>query len=208
MYASPDEFKVWLLDNTTYGTNAEGTSLDSVFNRALAAASRQIEQDTGRKFELATETRLARIDPDGVARFRDLVTATAVLIDQNADDTPEATAATTDYLLGPLTDEFGGTPARYQWMRARRNSSVRFAPGWLVSIAGTWGYVVDSLPPEDIVQATLIRTAWIVARRDAQLGTVAIPGVGVAASVQRWDTDYWQLIGPYVHTWTTMPAGG
>ena len=208
-YATVAEFKLWLLDNTTYNTNAQGTSLDNLLTDALEAAARQINQDTGRSFTLATaETRLVQIAVDGYARFRALVSVTTVTIDNDGDETPETTITSTDYVLGPQTDEFGAAAVRYQWMRARRNGTARFTHGTWLSIVGNWGYVVSSAAPYDIKQANLIRAAWIAARRDARLGTVALPGIGVAASVQRWDTDYQQLIGPYVHPWTTMPAGG
>lgn len=207
-YCTLAEFKLWLLDNVTYGTNAQGTSLDDLLTDALEAAARQIDQDTGRRFSSGTETRLGQVDVDGYLRFRDLISATTVTIDNDGDETPETALVATDYVLGPQTDEQGATAARYQWMRARRNSSARFTRGTWLSIAGSWGYVVSAAAPDDIKQANLIRAAWIVARRDARLGTAAIPGMGVAASIQKWDTDYQQLIAAYVHPWTAMPAGG
>lgn len=208
-YCTLAEFKTWLLDNTSFATNAQGTSLDNLLTDASEAAARQIDQDTGRRFAaLTAETRLVQVQVDGFARFRDLTSVTSVTIDNDGDETPETVLAATDYVIGPKTDEFGAVAARYQWMRASRNSTARFTPGTWLSIVGNWGYTVSSAAPYDIKQANLIRAAWIVARRDARLGTVAIPGMGVAASMQRWDTDYQQLIAAYVHPWNAMPGGG
>lgn len=208
-YITIAELKAWALDNVNHATDAQGNSLDALFTDLVEAAARQIDQDTGRRFAaLTAETRLVQVQVDGFARFRDLTAVTSVTIDNDGDETPETVLAATDYVIGPKTDEFGAVAARYQWMRASRNSSARFTPGTWLSILGNWGYVVSAAAPYDIKQANKIRAAWLWARRDAKLGTVAIPGMGVAASMQRWDTDYQQLIAPYVHPWTAMPAGG
>lgn len=209
------EFKRWYLDDTGHATDADGNSLDSQYQRVLDAASLDIRKDTGRIFErLTDQARTLRIDVDGYVRFKDLIAGTidAVLIDQNADDTPETTVASTDYLLGPLTEGEGEAPARYQWMRAKRNSSARFGIGWLVQITADWGYVETvggaDYVPEDIELACMIRAAWLLERRNAKLGTVAVPALGVAAKVQATDHDYRALIEPYIHPWISMPAGG
>lgn len=208
-YITAAEFKAWSLDNVSHATDAQGNSLDSLITDLIEAAARQIDQDTGRRFAaLTAETRLVQVDVDGFARFRDLTGVTSVTIDNDGDETPETVLASTDYVVGPKTDEFGAVAARYQWMRSSRTGTARFFHGTWLSIVGNWGYTVSSAAPYDIKQANKIRAAWLWARRDAKLGTVAIPGMGVAASMQRWDTDYQQLIAPYVHPWNVMPGGG
>lgn len=202
------EFKSWAFDNVSHGTDAQGNSLDGLLQDLIDAGARQIEQDTGRLFSSATDTRLVSVAVDGYARFKDLISITSVTIDNDNDETPETLLAATDYIVGPKTDEFGSAAVRYQWMRSRSNGTARFFPGVWLSIVGTWGYVVSSAAPDDIKLANQLRAAWLWARRDAKLGTVAIPGMGVAASMQQWDTDYRQLIGPYIHAWGSMPGGG
>ncbi|MEO8082519.1 MAG: hypothetical protein ABI780_01720 [Ardenticatenales bacterium] len=208
-YITIAELKAWALDNVAHATDAQGNSLDALFTDLVEAAARQIDQDTGRRFAaLTAETRLIQVQVDGFARFRDLTSVTSVTIDHDGDETPETVLAATDYVIGPKTDEFGAVAARYQWMRASRNSTARFSCGTWLSILGNWGYTVSGVAPYDIKQANKIRAAWLWARRDAKLGTVAIPGMGVAASMQRWDTDYQQLIAGYIHPWNSMPGGG
>lgn len=208
-YITIAELKSWALDNVAHATDAQGNSLDTLFTDLVEAAARQIDQDTGRRFAaLTAETRLIQVDVDGFARFRDLTSVTSVTIDNDGDESPETVLAATDYVIGPKTDEFGAVAARYQWMRASRNSTARFTCGTWLSILGNWGYVVSAAAPYDIKQANKIRAAWLWARRDAKLGTVAIPGMGVAASMQRWDADYRDLIANYIHEWVNMPAGG
>lgn len=212
-YITVAEFKAYAFDDPTKVTDANGASLDPLITDLIEAAARQIDQDTGRTFSaLTAQTRLMQVQVDGYARFKDLTTITSVTADNDADETPETVLATTDYVVGPRADEMGAAAVRYQWMRASRNSTARFTPGAWLSIVGNWGYTVTVSAvvqaPYDIKQANKVRAAWLWARRDAKLGTVAIPSMGVAASMQATDTDYRQLIAPYVHAWGMMPGGG
>jgi hypothetical protein len=202
--ATVEEWKLWAADNTTYFTNAEGDSLDDVIGDAIDAASRRVENDCGRSFELTeAEVRYFRVEDDGTIRFVDLVadTIVEVLYDNDMDDEPDQALAETDYQLMPLTDERGKAPTRYQWMRRRTGSALWPAPGTVVSIEADWGYVEDDeSPPPDIVQATIIMAGRLFARREAKLGTVSVPQMGTVGVIKGPDQDYLDLIRPYVRS--------
>lgn len=201
-YATVDAWKLWASDNTTYFTNAEDTSLDGVIEDCLDAASRQIDHDCGRVFSLTeAEGRDYRVGDDGYVRCVDLVSIDLVEYDADYDDTAETALATTDYIAGPLVDERGRAPDRYQWLKRRFGSSYWPGPGTIVTVTGDWGYVEDDgSPPPDIVQACVLRAGRLFARREAKLGTVSVPQMGTVGVVKGQDQDYLDLIRPYVRS--------
>lgn len=203
-YATVADWKLWAADNTTYFTNAEDTSLDDVISDALDAATRQIEQDCGRVFyQTEDEDRTFRVGDDGYVRFVDLVASSidAVQYDSDNDDTADEDLTDTDYLLGPLTDERGRAPSRYQWMKRRAGASDFPGPGLIVTITADWGYVEsDGSPPPDIVKACVLRAGRLFARREAKLGAVSVPNLGTVGMVKGRDIDFEDLIRPYILT--------
>lgn len=201
-YATTAAWKLWAADNTAYFTNAEDTSLDGVIADCLEAASRQIDNDCGRVFyRLEAEARDYRVDDDGYVRCTDLVEITTVEYDSDLDDTADTALAATDYLAGPLVDDHGRAPLRYQWLKRRHGSAYWPGPGTIVTITGDWGYVEsDGAPPPDVVQACIIRAGRLFARREAKLGTVSVPQMGTVGVIRGQDQDYLDLIRPYVRT--------
>jgi len=203
-YATVAAWKLWASDNTTYLTNAEGTSLDGVIGYCLDAASRQIDADTGRVFYLTSaEERIFRADDDGTVDVVDLVAGSisAIAYDADSDDESDTDLETTDYICHPLTDERGRAPARYQELRRRKGAANWPSRGAIVAITADWGYVEDDgSPPADIVQACVILAGRLFARREAKLGAIAVPGVGTVGMVKGSDIDYENLIRRYVRS--------
>lgn len=202
--ATVEAWKLWAGDNTTYWTNAEGDSLDDVIGDAIDAASRRVENDCGRTFEVSEdEDRTLRVDDDGRVRFTDLIadSITSFDCDLDGDDEADTELAETDYILGPLTDERGLAPTRYQWAKRRAGAAYWPSPGTIVTITANWGYVEsDDSPPPDIVQACIIMAGRLFARREAKLGAVSVPNMGTVGMVKGEDQDYLDLIRPYVRT--------
>jgi len=202
-YQTPDAWKLWALDNTAYLTNAEGTDLEPVVEECIAAASRDIDGDTGRVFYLtADESRTFRVDDTRAVCFIDLVAGSVaeILVDDDGDDTPETAVAASAFLFLPLTDRRGAAPARYERMVGRRGGPRVLRPGQLVRITADWGYVEgdDDEPPANIVMATNIRAGRLFARREAKLGAVSVPNLGTVGMVKGRDQDYLDLIRDYV----------
>lgn len=201
-YATKAELKQWLADNTGNVPSDHDTGLD----RALYAATRQIEEDTGRVFVLSSsEARTFYADAQGIVRFVDLVgSPTLVEYDSDWDDTVETTLASTDYMLLPKTGEAGMSPGsgntiRYQSMTAKAYGNQAFYPGRPVRITGIWGYVdSDGNAPYSIIQACLILAARIYMRRMAVFGRITIPEAGMTETLPKIDPDYHSLIRPYV----------
>lgn len=203
-YADVERWKKWAGDNSAYFTDAAGTSLDDVIADELDAASRQVDGDCGRVFYLTSaEERTFRTEDDGTIDFVDLCADAIITVkyDADSDDVAETELEDTDYLLLPLTDNRGRAPDRHQSMKRRRGGSRWPAPGALVTIEGDWGYVeTDGSPPPDIVQATIIMAGRLFARREAKLGSIAVPGVGTVGVAKGPDGDYERLIRNYIRT--------
>lgn len=203
-YADVEQWKKWAGDSTAYFTNADGVSLDDVVGEDLDAASRKVEGDCGRIFYLASgEVRTFRTDDDGTVDFVDLCADAIITVkyDADADDVAETELADTDYLLLPLTDERGRAPDRYQSMKRRKGAANWPAPGAIVTIEGDWGYVeTDGSAPPDIVKATILMAGRLFARREAKLGSIAVPGVGTVGVAKGPDGDYVDLIRNYIRT--------
>src|SRR3990170_4167386 len=101
-YATIEAVKRWASDQPDYFTDATGDPLDDVLERAVAAASRSVEADTGRVFYLVEgEARTCRVDDDGAVHLVDLIADSieSVLYDADYDDVAEAELAATDYVL-------------------------------------------------------------------------------------------------------------
>lgn len=204
-YATTAELKAWLDDNPDNVTDAAGNSNDALLARLLEAASRAIDEDTGRAFYAQTAAaRTYYPDPGGVLHVVDLVSVTSIVMDANGDDIPETTLEATDYRLLPKTGGPGGVAvARYQEVHAAPGAARRFYPGWPVLITGNWGYtetfngVVSA--PRDIQTACLILASRYYMRRYAKLGRAVIPEAGVSEGLPRTDPDYLAIVNRYMH---------
>ena len=186
-YATVAELKVWL--GITDAT--DDTALGSV----LDAASRQIDEDTGRFFyqTAAGTVRYYTATNTGYVLIDDCVSLTAMATDGDGDRTYEDTWAVTDYDLLPENALADGRP--YDTLAVSPSGSYRLPTGVRkgVKLTGTWGW---ASVPDRIHQACLIKAAWLFKRRDSPLGVAGSSDVGIMR-VGRWDPDYDKLIETY-----------
>lgn len=167
--------------NDPYATTAELKSRlgitdstdDTRIGEALAAASRGIEDFTGRQFNKTT-TASARVyypDHGCLTRVHDFHTTIdlAVATDEGDDGTYETTWATTDYQLEPLNGiEDGQTSRPYRRIRAVESryfpTRSRRAP---VQVTAQWGW---NAVPAPVKEACLISAEEVFGLKDARYG--------------------------------------
>jgi hypothetical protein len=177
------------------------TTNDPQIQRALNAATRWIEHETGRKFELsvADETRYYYANADGTLDLVDLVTVTSIAVDTAGNRTYSTTLATTDYELRPLND------GRYSEIRIWPTSSRSFTDGRRVRIVGKFGYVVNGAAPDDVKQACFLLAQRLFLRRDAPFGVLQATDLGQFERLSARDPDVVELLKPYV---ASSPSAG
>lgn len=129
--------------DTRTGLNITGTSSDALLLQMAEAASRSVDDYTGRRFYVQVATRYY----DGSGRSHlllppgdDLLAVTSLKLDENGDRTYELTLTSSDYYLWPDNglpklridlDQVNGQ--RFRFARQRR----------LIEITGSWGYADD-----------------------------------------------------------------
>lgn len=201
-YQSLESWKLWASNLPGSLVNAEDTSFDPVLEECLAAASRQIDGDTGRVFyRTDDEAREFAVDDTLRARFVDAIAGADIVvkIDTNGDDTAETTLATTDYVMMPRTSPSGQVSVRYNALMAARRGTYRLHPGQIVEITTSWGCVDETdSPPSDIIMACNLRALRLFARRETPLGAVSVPTMGMVGMIRGRDQDYQDLIRPWV----------
>lgn len=169
---------------------------DYDIQKAIAAASRGIDEYTGRFFFTSVGTRYyTALDPYYVD-IDDLVTGGVVSTDQDGDGTFEtAWTQNTDYVLSPFNAVADGRP--YEEVKKHPLGSYRF-PCFprSVSVAGTFGW---SAVPDPIVEATtIIATKLVKRKREAPFGIVGVGIDNFAVRIARTDPDVSFLLDPYV----------
>jgi len=173
---------------------------------AIAAASRAIDQATGRQFgQLAVPE--ARIFPAELdcrvsrwfVRIDDLmVSPTAVATDPDADGGFTGDVGT-GFTLGPVNAASQGRP----WDRLDITSASSYYPGApdrYVRVTALWGW--SAVPPA-ISQATLLQAARVFKRRVSPFG-IAGPTADSAPTfrlLSRLDPDVEVMVRPYRRTW-------
>lgn len=170
--------------------NDEDNDVD--LERALDAACRKIDGECGRTFSLATAaTKLYYPDSVWQLPVLDLVSITTMKKDTYGDRTYATTFASTDYELWPLT----GPP--YQEVRAWPRGSTLFSPGLYVQIVGSFGCVVDGLPPVEVRQAALILASRYYKRGEAPFGVLQSTDLGQYTRLSASDPDVASLLAPW-----------
>ncbi len=161
--------------------------------KAIPAASRAVENITGRFFGTAMGTRYYSAYQPGYLDIDDLISGT-LYTDQDADGVFETTwTANRDYVLEPLNAPAVGWP--YEEVRVHPRGAFRF-PCYPrgVAVAGTFGWTAV---PEPIYAATVILAAQTVKyMREAPFGVV---GIGeVAMRVSRTNPQVMMHLEPYI----------
>jgi hypothetical protein len=170
---------------------------DAILESIITAASRSIDNHTGRRFYAATETRYySPADPYCLLLPSDLRTVTTLKTDEDGDRTYEITwSSSTDYLLTPYNAAADGLPysgievdctyGDYRFPLRQRSTQI----------VGSWGYCATGSQPAPVEEACLRLAERLYKLRDAPLGVAGSPETGVVRIAT--DRDIADLLWPY-----------
>lgn len=170
---------------------------ETMLERVLNTASRQIDEICGRKFWLDTAVTVRTYKPPecDIAWVADIGTTTGLIIATDADDDGvfETVWATTDYELEPgNADTVGGA---YAWWRIIPVDRYLFpTAGRRKTLKVTAKHGWSSVPP-DIEEACLIRAYALYKRRSSPTGIQGFEGFGMRTTKQ--DPDFAALLQPF-----------
>lgn len=167
---------------------------DDVLTRAIATASRAIDQATGRQFGLVDAPELryypAQWNPRlgrWVLDVDDLMTTVGLVVEQ--DGTAVAAA---DYELSPRNAPVAGRP----YTQVRLRYAVRDLE---VEVTARWGWT--TVPPA-VEQACLLQASRLVKRRDSPFGVAGSPEAGSEMRLlARVDPDVEVALRAYRRMW-------
>lgn len=180
LYASLDELRSM--------RRIDDTASDLLLGKALAAASRQIEQKTGRRFWL-DDTATPRVFDlagrvaDGLLLVDDIGAADGLTVDSGSRGGPWSPY--TGFEAGPANALTHGQP--YTGLSGTWS-------GTRVRVTARWGWPAI---PEEIGMATLLLASRLYLRQDSPEGVLRSADFG-SLRVSRWDPDVEALVGPYV----------
>jgi hypothetical protein len=196
---------------------------DAQIGLALAAASRAIDQATGRQFGRVTaptaryytarwEPRRGghwggyrtHVSPYGgyAGRWQvgidDLMTSTDLVVAFDGDEDQSFGSSITDYQLGPVNAAADGRP--WTELQVRPASTVQpTACENGLRITARWGW---SGVPDPIRQACLLQASRLLARRNAPFGVAGSPDAGSEVRLlARLDPDVAVAVRPFRRTW-------
>ena len=174
------------------------TFADDDLSLAITAASRAIDNVTGRRFYADDDATSIRYytprNPDRLW-IDDLVTLTTLERDDGTGLFAESWTVNTDFVLEPLNAAADGWP--FTSVKVRPRSGRYF---WLddrtVKVTGKFGWAEV---PDTIKQAAKIIAAKLAKRsREAPFGVIGVGVEGLAVSIAENDPDVALLIGEYV----------
>ena len=165
------------------------TDLDSVFEAAILAVSREIDQHCGRHFYKLTEPRTL-IPTDryrlNLGEFNDLVSVTTLKTDASGDGTFETTWTTADYQLltasGTPNLNAGPEPKPYTQIKAIGTQTFPCAWAWTgrtdrVEITGTWGWPAVPVGVREACKLLAVESGKLL--REAPFGVAGFGEFGV-----------------------------
>lgn len=200
VYVTLDEFK-----NTAELTGTNFADYD--IPMALAAASRGIDEYTGRIFYTSSSTQQMFYEWGGSRCLHtdDIVSLGTVQVDFDRDGTYETTwTQDTDFKLEPYNAAFFGKPYEELGLLPR---AIYYKPYWypaLVRITGTFGW---SAVPSPVKQATTILASRLLRRaREAPFGVVGLGIDGAAVRISKADVDVAFLLEPFLKGQGVMAA--
>jgi len=173
------------------------TGDDNLLEAVITAASRWIDDHTGRRFYGGSATRYyTPSSPYGLSVPDEFTAITTLKTDENGDRVYETTWATTDYVLLPLNAVVDGTP--YDRIEVDQVSGTRrFPTGVLggVELVGSFGYGASGAPPM-VKEACFRLVGRFYDLRTATLGVMGSAEMGTMRIVA--DRDVMDWLGPYV----------
>lgn len=192
LYVTRDEMKTALtLENQTYA--------DDDIDRAINAASRAIDDATGRFFFSSSDVRYYTPERRATAlEIDDLNSLTSLAVDIGGTGTYTTWTVDSDFWLEPVNDANQNKPytrvllrQQKQWSWPCYNRSVK--------ITGSFGWA--EIPSEVRQYAMFLAQKLLYRTRHAPFGIVMVSGdVGAVARLARTDPDFDTLLGHLVKT--------
>lgn len=175
---------------------ADDTTRDGLLDQALAAASRGIDRDTGRRFWLDPEAVQRTFNPAGKTvcdgdgerlLVNDIGSITGLVLEAGSGG---SWAAVTGYETAPDNALLDGRPI---------TSLLRTSGSWgtgtaRVRVTARWGWPAV---PDEVVQATLIQASRLYRRKDSPEGVTGSADWGVIR-LSRIDPDVYGLVKHFV----------
>lgn len=179
---------------------AEESFADADVALALTAASRGIDNVTGRRFwkDATAKTRYYSATAWDRVWIDDLAELTTLSVDINDDGTFTQTwTLNTDFFLEPLNAVEDGWPWTSIKVRGRSGMYLPVCER-SVRVVGKFGWLAV---PDTIEQAAKIIASKLIKRaREAPFGVVGTSMDGVAVRIATSDAEVAGLVGPYVRT--------
>ena len=195
------------------------TDLDSVFEAAILAVSREIDQHCQRHFYRITEPRT--FTPTHrwclkLGEFNDLVSVTTLKTDATGDGTFETTWQATDYQLltttGSPNVNAGPEPRPYGQVRAVGNQVFPCSYSWYgygigmradrVEITGTWGWPTVPVDVREACKLLSVESGKLL--REAPFGVAGFGEFGVVRV--RDNRKAMQYLAPYRRGMAAIPV--
>ena len=168
------------------------TTDDTEIQAKLTSASRRVDRDTGRRFYLDSVTSARTYTPvhEELLSVDDIGTETGLIVevgrgtgwstvDSNSYDLLPDNAITDGKAIETIQRVYGCWPL---WGAQR------------VRVTAKWGWPAV---PDEIKNATILLAARLFRRKDSPEGVKGFSDLGVVR-VSRYDSDYDNLIGPYI----------
>lgn len=203
-YCTLAELKDWLMPNI-----GSDTSGDDRLSIAINAASRAIEQHTGRQFwQTSTsggDTRYATASDATTLLERDLgvdiISLSALYTDEDGDRTYERTWTTGDYDLEPVDAASNYRP--YTRISTTPDGDYAFPVGIskAVKLVGVFGYCTTSGQDQwagEVKQACLIQASRFYLRASTPMGVAGNSAFGEMRILNRLDPDVELMLGHLV----------
>lgn len=176
---------------------SDDETADSILEDAIEAASRAIDNHTGRRFYAASETRYYTARDPRCLYIDDLLSVTTLKTDDDGDRVYESTWTTSDYDLMPFNATLETPPAPYSWIETTPNGDQSFpvevAKG--VEVAGSFGYA--STAPDIIRYACLMLSSRLYKRRDSVFGVAGFADLGEVRLSIPEDGDIVKILAPF-----------
>lgn len=172
---------------------------DNALENVIEAISRVIDEETGRFFYVtASQDRYYTAEfSDLLMDIDDIVTASAIVTDEDGDRTYERTWASTDYDLEPYNAALHSKP--YTRINLAPQGRYAFPSGIRrgVKITGTFGYPAV---PKQINEATILIAMKLWKRKEAVFGVLGSADMGFIRVTAKNDPDISMLLDSFRKT--------
>lgn len=171
--------------------NINDTTYDTELSAKLTAASRRVDQDTGRRFwqDSVTSTRIYKPTHPELLLVDDISTTTGLIV-ETGRGTSWSTLDSNSYEL--LPENASNDSVAIEAIQRAYGCWPTCGPT-RVRVTAKWGWATV---PDTIKAATLLIAARTFRRKDSPEGVAGLNDLGTVL-ISRYDPDYAALIGPY-----------